>query len=982
MAQTVEELAELLDNIKVEAERNAESFDKILNNINNKLDFMAQDTESDDLIKVYLTELKKTLEERHALVVEEFGKIETSFNNLASEQDSLVKNSDMKEMFEIFTSNMQSVAQELFTQRDLLAKYEENLAKYTTDKTDKNDIIDSVSAIRKDVEVINQSFESSISNINSNVQSIFKNLIVMDPSAQNDIVKRELENIYLSTNAILTALHTVEQKSDDIIHHFDKLVTKDNFEQSQNKLDQMSGKLDELVTKNDLGYFVEQSNDIRAQITNLPQKDDINLISQQFENIVRKDDIENISNRTVSISEMIEKLPQQGDFADVYKAVNEFSTVLDVLKNSLTSSNDETSSMIREQLSRLHSVLSSVVTENDFAGFRHDLADFVQKIIDNSASLNDNLNVNKETLQTLITNIEALDIHKNIETVANSLDALSESASNNAEKILGGIGAISEKVNSISTEVAEQKLDNLQEALQDSVTITNTSINALRETSVSNVDKIVGEICNVSAQLSNLPTQSIEEKIDRINEKVLMTSQDLKVLQDDISEKLADDDAEKFQALDNSIEFLREMITSSQVANEASLAEKLLALRDMITSGISTRDERFSILQDKLDEFVLNVDKISADTEVKLSNSLSEIVDMKLEVEKISREFEQWNVSQETRDLKLVGKISSELEEVGVSIATLQDSVQAGVHQELSKNAEAVELQINNLIQMIDSFKAEILEKDEEPEYDYESAFKEVKDKITAVKQEINLVNTDIMDTLTNKTEAILMELAPIRSVLEIFDGINEKLDSKFDEFSSVQVKEIHAVIDEIKQILGQKEEISFDEVTGKISDAAEYMKKAITEKMTSNKEELKNLISVAMNNDDITWAIDSLKSDLSDKVTRIFNERNNYKEILDKTGEISQQITQEVVGGTSKISELLDVLNQKVDVLALADNSEENQEILDEVNDIKNMISSQRSFLEKSATAEKANANMASLRFICSLPFPSLSFIIPHNTP
>ena len=161
MAQTVEELAELLDSIKLEATRNAESFDKILNNINNKLEFMSNDTENDDLIRVYLTELKKALEERHALVVSEFGKIENSFNNLTSEQANLIKTSEMKEMFDIFTTNMQSVAQELFTQRDLLSQYAENLAKYTSDKTDKNDIINSVSAIRNDVNAINhQVFEN------------------------------------------------------------------------------------------------------------------------------------------------------------------------------------------------------------------------------------------------------------------------------------------------------------------------------------------------------------------------------------------------------------------------------------------------------------------------------------------------------------------------------------------------------------------------------------------------------------------------------------------------------------------------------------------------------------------------------------------------------------------------------------------------------------------------------------------------------
>ena len=56
MAQTIEELSELLEGIKIEANHNAETFDKLLTSINNKLEFISNDTEADDLIKVYLTE--------------------------------------------------------------------------------------------------------------------------------------------------------------------------------------------------------------------------------------------------------------------------------------------------------------------------------------------------------------------------------------------------------------------------------------------------------------------------------------------------------------------------------------------------------------------------------------------------------------------------------------------------------------------------------------------------------------------------------------------------------------------------------------------------------------------------------------------------------------------------------------------------------------------------------------------------------------
>ncbi len=1092
MAQTVEELAELLDNMKLEADRNADTFDKLLQSIHNKLEFMADDTEADDLIKVYLTELKKTLEERHSLVVSEFNKIENSFKSLSSEQAQLIKTVEAKEMFDIFANNMQSIAKELYNQKELLAQYDERFAAFASDKTDKNEIITSVSAIRKDVEVVNQNFEASIADINANIQSIFKNLIVMDPTAQNDIIKRELENIYLSTNAILSALHIVDQKNDDLAQSLEKIVTKENFEQSQEKLDfiikkadeisekfnnvtekndldtiiyktsEISDKINLLPLREDLRYFSEKTTEISGQIAALPQKNDLDKISDKtvdnlsikldelsvkpelnklcektdeissrFEPIAEKSDIDNVliksieisekldstatkndiellTNKTGSIEEQINNLPQQTDLADMYQSIHEFSAVLETLRTSLTSSNENANLMIREQLDKLNSVLSAVVTENDFTGFRHDLADFIQKIIDNSVSLNDNLNINKDVLQKLITEIENLDIHRNIETIANALEGLRISFSDRVENVSQDISNISEKINSLSTEPLEEKINNLSVNLYDtseniknmqsevfeklskdnedliekidalplteSFSDINNSISGLRETALDNAERISKEIENVSGKIDSFSTLNISVKINDIHENLNETAENLKAFQNDVLEKLSEDDSDKFTSLHNNIDFLRETIISSQTSNETSLAEKLLALRDMITTNVKTRDEKFVYLQNKIDEFIDKVQAISGDTEIKIGNSLSEITELKAEIEQISKEFTEWNYGQEARDSKIVNMISSELGEIGVTITTLQDAIQAGVHQELAKNTELVEIQINNLIELIENFKKEVLEKEDEPSFDFETPFKELKEKITSVKQEVNLVNTDIMDALNARADETLNELSNFKAALNSFSDLEHSINTRIEEASSKNTEEINNLLNEVKlqitnaaeklnveeQILSAAEDIKnsinnkinsqniTEELKNEILSTADDIKSSLNDKLSSDTEDLKTLLSVAMNNDDITWAIDNLKTDISDKVSKIFNEHKNISEILQKTNELS--------GNNTKISELLDALNQKVDILAMSDNNDDYL-VQDEIDEVKNMISSQRHLLENSASAEKVNA-------------------------
>ncbi len=836
MAQTVEELAELLDNIKLEVERNMDGFDKVLNTINNKLDLISNDTEADDLIKVYLTELKKLLEERHALISEEFTNIKNSSQTIISEQSNMVKTSQIQDMFDIFTTNMQSVAQELFTQRELLAQYEEKFSQYTSDKTDKKDIISSVSAIKKDIDVINEGFSVAIAEIGSNIQSIYKNLIVMDPSAQNDIVKRELENIYLSSNAILSALHSVEQKNDDIIQYFDNLITKEEFKQSQEKLD-------------------------------------------------------NILHNTNTLYEKLPAFPDKNDLNDINKSIDVFSDILDKLRDSLSTSNENLNTFVNNQLNELNFSLASVVTEQDFAGFRSDLGDFIQKIVENSSVLNENLNLNKATLEELITKIQNLDINKNLEEI---------------------------------TDLFGQIQSDTQ----------------------SNTEKIITSIANVSSRLDNIPIESIEDKIDYINEKVIITSQDLKVLQDKFIENLNKEQPEYFEKINHNIELLQETITSNK--EEVSLIEKLVALRDMINENAGLNAQSLNDIKNKLTENIENINKITQDTDEKLSTSYAEIAEMKADVSKIIDQVTEFNTNQEQRDTKFVAMLSSELNELSVAIETLQTSIQSGLHQEFAHNAENVEKQINTVILEIENLKKEV-DRGEEQEY-FDNAFKEIKDKITAVKQEVNLVNTDVFDIITSKTEALMMEIAPIKSILNLLEDIkNNTTITSSDE--NLNNQDFELLIKQINEMLDNSNLLMINTWQEKIFQTNDILKNEIEEKIDSATEDLKNTIALTFNTEFLTQNNSKIEEQLQslnekvDVIASVDYSENNF-EIIDN-----------ITDGNNKISQLLDVLNQKVDILAMSDYSEDNSEILEEINDIKTMISSQRNLLEKSVNSGNANA-------------------------
>ncbi len=768
MAQTIEELAELLDSIRAEAGSNSEKFEKLLITLNNKIELMSEDINVEDIIKVYLNELKQILEERYAYVSTQFEDVNKTIKFLNDNSNDLAKSTEVEKLLSACTQNFDSLCVELKQQKEQFADYEQHFNNYVSDKTDKEDIIQTINNIKADVVDTNQSIISSFAGLNNDIQTILQNLVVMDPTAQNDIVNRQLENLYLSTNTILTELQHSTQQSEDLTNSVNNLATL---------------------------------------------KDDVSGVSEE---------------------------------------VKRYSNLLDDLRASIESKDTETSEVVKNSLDELNKTLSAVVTEQDFAGFREALGGLVQKIIDNSSTLNTNFNSNKETLDKIMSNIEHLDVHQDMQMITEGLKQTQDTTTSG--------------INQVSTEI-------------------------------------------------NLLKESISENLTEMN-----------------------------------------------------LTEKIVGLKNIIAENVQSRDERFVALDAKLDEYITNLNEISQNTDAKIANSINEIYNLKDEVSAIGKELQNINYNQEDRDLKIIGKVTYELDELNNTITTFQDSVQTGVHQELRQNSELVEGQIDKLTQIIEEFAESVKTMQEDkiaqeketayrvdestnkinetvdmarmaitdaiaditseisefklaqeniqaqeikmpeiqfpeiqipefPTIDLETPLKEVKDRITAIKQEINLVNTDILDTLNAKSEAMTAELLPIKDSIEkIFETLSYTGKSGTTDLYS--------------------DDIEYREYSDSIS-----------ENVFSYIEEIKNIIDLKFNEIKYT----------------------ELEAITNKTDNILSE-TQELVASGSKISHLLDILNEKIDVLV--DDSDDM--ILDEIDEVKNLISSQRTLLENANNENK----------------------------
>ena len=117
--QNFDTIKTLLNSIRAQGILNTSDVDKLLTGINSKLEKI--NTEEDiDLIKIFLSELKQGLDERHSVLVSKFGAIESLFSNLLKNSSEMPRSADIKELFDIVATNLSVFSREVVSQKETL----------------------------------------------------------------------------------------------------------------------------------------------------------------------------------------------------------------------------------------------------------------------------------------------------------------------------------------------------------------------------------------------------------------------------------------------------------------------------------------------------------------------------------------------------------------------------------------------------------------------------------------------------------------------------------------------------------------------------------------------------------------------------------------------------------------------------------------------------------------------------------------------
>lgn len=914
MALTVDEIAEILNSMRVENENNVENFEKVLTDISAKLELMAGDSEDADLIKVYLTELKGLVEDKSVDTNTRFADIEKILHNVLLCQDDVAKTSELKDLFHVFSAAFDNFTSNFVNQKDFLEDLSLKLGNVENKVFDKDELASLIAGLNQDLVAVNNDIEKSFVSIDEKFAEVIKKL--------------------------------------------------DSFD------------------------ITEQVNSINSKILN--------------------------------ISEEINLIPSKISFASLEDKISYSQSVLNSLRELITETSEQENAIISERFEKLEKSFESIVTDSDFTGFRTNLADFVQKIIDNSTVLNTKLSYTTERIEHILTTIENLDNSEEFDKVLNTVN---QNAGENLDKILADIEnlktRISEEIGSnsktyfddLSIKIAniiseisdvksnlEEKCDNVSEDISQNVSTAfastkismenvivamNNLNDMLKEQSEKNAETILANIDELNGKVDEFSTDIVDELRSSFSDIKTGFSSDIASNISDLKLHLGD----VVESLRNYVSELNDNSETSKKVVDEKISKKLLAMETAIENCSDVYEDKMATLQVKLAEFAQNVQNTSSDVNEKISSSIEELGDIKQEIVSVQEALGEVKSSADEKTEKILMLLDENVKEILTVIENLEKSTLKDINSSINENIDLIENKFSTVLDVLEKFNSET------------GLAGSIEEKFSALKQEIGLVNTDITGTIQSSRDEILQNFEDIKKSFDDFSDydfnklmadlkilletsfmnfsvdVNGELASSSEAIMRLEqaYKDIFNKITLIEDCVSEKLqndiellnitietnsknlqclfEEKLDEYIGDMKSQIANMLEdtRVVDAISNTKEEINVKLDVVLDKQDnieknITETISNNAKDVSNKIYgNIFSlgeELKNHikstcNEVVEKTVDqtVKQTVEQTVEKcDTSKCEENIDILNQKVDALVLSTDKDEIINSIDEL--------------------------------------------------
>lgn len=515
-------------------------------------------------------------------------------------------------------------------------------------------------------------------------------------------------------------------------------------------------------------------------------------------------------------------------------------------------------------------------------------------------------------------------------------------------------------------------------AIKDALAAFSEDMRVSQENITSDVlGKKAEEIKKLSEDIENLDESlklNLSEQLKSVEDKLV-----------DCSEKHKFETIEKISEITDLINGLLDSVKDLSGENLNVLKEKLISLEAELKDNYSTYETNLNLIQEKIGQYISSVENISKDTNLKLENSFEEVVSLKDEVGAVREKLNSFNdIKTETLDeyfsnvVDKIGEITSQIENYK---SGMSENIKISMRENIDfvdKGLGYISTNLTDLKENQNNSRKEILEKLEEK-------ISEIKTEFSLVKTDVVNTLTENGENLVKKFEGVKsaldkfseldfekftdemknqIQLSYLNLIAEIKDELSQGADtygkieasykdivarvsgletsvSDFTEENFELVKNVINKIDaNVSAVLEKNNEISenwkstIEELNNQIREnqkeyehslvnLLEQVEGTLDEKLLTNQKDLQEWISGILENNEIVQILKDNSQETFDRLEALKMQVEEGFVMNDSSQRVVESV-KKVLGETiDTLNEKFTSLDQKVDVIAMADNTE-----------------------------------------------------------
>lgn len=705
----------LLNSIRAQGILNTSDVDKLLAGINSKLERL--NTEEDiDLIKIFLSELKQNLDERHSVLLSKFGAIESLFSNLLKNSADALKSSEVKELFDIVATNLSVFSREVVSQKETLTDITLRLDAMRSDDSQKKEIVKNITFLKNDIERLTNGFDSIVLSLNENFKTIIKTISSIDPSENINKFGKELEDIVNSSNTILSALQMLDKKNLQIE-------------------DALRG----LATQDDLNSAKQWISDLASQEQTLAQS------------------IDNLADKYYKIDNLADKIDASVD-------------IIAGLKTVISDRDEQSSRALLDKLAELENTVRDISTNQAFEEFKLSLETALKGLYEGSSAIQTAVIDSSVELQKVNDAIRALDLNVSFKSLASDL---SKSEQNVRDHVSVETGKVIQLVDVNATRTLNEissSADNLTERINQA----HSLISALCEKSFKEVEEDIAGLKNIVSQIDENNVSANNAIFSNITDRLAMFENSLKMSLEKQEDYVANSSSQLLEQINNIKDLsgvLDYKIDASVIEiNNAKVefsglkaaVEDVLAL-DFVNKVKDLKVDLYAVKQDLANA----VETSSGDLAEKFSNDLFGKYELLIsKLDSVETEIKQAQTTSLNGLKAVLDNISSSIVDILSYVSSRQDISIDAIEAKLETINRAVSDNtlnyVENVRDIVDVIRTQV-----------ENNIKSIQED---TNRQIDIINTSISTSSENIRNEIQNSYNKLIEVQENFDEIKETL--------------------------------------------------------------------------------------------------------------------------------------------------------------------------------------------------------------